>query len=150
MHLIADWTYDSGERVSHPFKTMSLDAFVDHHAERDLTPVGRARGAKKTVLVGAEHGAPNFDLRLFVLDPGGRIPAHKHPNIEHEQFVLDGEMTVGLDGEVHTASEGDVLFIPAETPHWYENRTERPVRFLCTVPQTEDYETDWLEAALDS
>jgi quercetin dioxygenase-like cupin family protein len=129
---------------------MSISAFVDHHADRDMETVGRARGARKTVLVGAEHGAPNFDLRLFVLDPGGRIPAHKHPDIEHEQYVLEGKMTVGLDDEVHTAAAGDVLFIPAQTPHWYENQTDQPVRFLCTVPQTETYETQWLEAPLDS
>lgn len=129
---------------------MSISGFVDHHADRDMQPVDRARGAKKAVLVGADHGAPSFDLRLFELEPGGRIPAHKHPDIEHEQYVLSGEMTVGLDGEVHTASEGDVLFIPAQTPHWYENQTDHPVRFLCTVPQTDSYETEWLEASLDS
>lgn len=112
---------------------------------REPQPVPRTRGAKKAELIGESDGAPNFAKRRFVLEPGARIPEHLHPDIEHEQYVLTGEITLGLDGETEVAGEGDVVFIPAETPHWYENRTDERAEFLCTVPITEDYATEWLE-----
>ena len=65
-------------------------------------PVKRARGARMAVLVGPEQGAPNFVTRRFLLAPGARIPAHRHPTIEHEQVMVRGEMVLGLDGTLHT------------------------------------------------
>jgi len=112
---------------------------------RELEPVSRTRGARKAELIGASEGAPNFATRRFVLEPGARIPAHRHPDIEHEQYVVSGEITLGLGDESELARAGDVVFIPAETVHWYENRTDEPAEFLCTVPITEEYETEWLE-----
>ena len=120
-------------------------ARVESAEGRRLEPVPRCRGAKKAVLIGEEEGAPNFAKRRFVLEPGGRIAAHRHPHIEHEQYVLSGEMTLGLDDETMTAGEGDVVFIPAGTVHWYENQTDESVEFLCTVPITDEYTTEWLE-----
>ncbi len=112
-------------------------------------PVARARGASMQVLLGPMEGTPNFITRRFTLAPGGRIPAHKHANVEHEQVVLEGEMVMGLDEREVTAHAGDCLFIPAGVAHWYENRGDVPVRFLCIVPRTEEYQTDWLEAAAE-
>ncbi|MFB6265402.1 MAG: cupin domain-containing protein [Bradymonadaceae bacterium] len=121
------------------------DAYVESAESRALEPVPNTRGAHKAVLIGEEDGALNFAERRFVLEPGGRIPAHRHPDIEHEQYVLRGEMKLELDGETVTASAGDAVFIPATTVHAYENEGDQPVEFLCTVPITEDYETEWLE-----
>ena len=124
-----------------------MSAYVLDPSERPLTPVPRTRGASMAVLIGPDDGAPNFSKRRFVLEPGGRIPAHRHPDIEHEQVVTRGEMVIGLDDEVSTARAGDVVFIPAKTVHWYENRSDEPCEFLCTVPITKRYETEWLEPA---
>ena len=116
----------------------------------ELQPVPRTRGAHKAVLIGPDDGAPNFATRRFLLEPGGRIPAHRHPDIEHEQYVLSGEMTLGLDDETVSVGAGEAVFIPAETVHWYENRSDEPVEFVCMVPNTDVYETDWLEELDDA
>ena len=108
-------------------------------------PIERARGASIQVLLGPGENVPNFVLRRFTIEPGGRIPAHLHDSIEHEQWVLEGELTLGVDGEEKTLHAGDAVFIPAGTPHWYENRTESVVRFLCLVPRTDFYRTEWLD-----
>jgi quercetin dioxygenase-like cupin family protein len=79
------------------------------------------------------------------IEPGGRIPAHRHDAIEHEQLVLEGEMVVSLDGREETVRSGDCLFIPVGVVHWYENRKKAPARFLCIVPRTDAYRTEWLE-----
>lgn len=124
---------------------MELPPFVRSAAGVPKKPVAKGKGAYLQVLIGPEDGAPNFILRRFTLEPGGRIPAHRHPTIEHEQFVLKGSMTIGLDGEEHVASAGQAVFIPAGVAHWYENRGSEPVEFLCVIPKTKEYETEWLD-----
>ena len=108
-----------------------------------------ARGTSIQVLLGPEDGTPNFVTRRFTIDPGGRIPCHRHPTIEHEQVVLEGEMVLALDDREHVVRAGDCVFIPAGVAHWYENRGAVPVRFLCMVPRTADYATEWLEPPAD-
>ncbi len=113
----------------------------------DGTPgsaVERSRGATIQVLIGPDEGAPNFITRRFTLEPGGSIPAHRHDVIEHEQVMLEGEMVLGLDDQEVVVKAGDCVFIPAGVAHWYENRGEVPVRFLCVVPRSDDYQTEWL------
>ncbi len=107
-------------------------------------PVENAEGAFIQVLIGPEE-APNFLLRRFTLLPGGRIPRHRHPDLEHEQYVLAGRMRIGLGDRVYEVGPGDAVFIPPGVAHWYENPGEDPALFLCVVPKTEDYRTEWLE-----
>mgnify|MGYP000423382274 CR=1 FL=1 len=62
---------------------------------------------------------------------------------------LDVTSRAGLgakDGDLVEVAAGDCVFIPPGVAHWYENRTDRIVRFLCVVPRTDDYRTEWLEA----
>ena len=108
-------------------------------------PVERTRGTAIQILIGPADGAPNFMTRRFTIDPGGRIPRHRHDSIEHEQVMLAGTMTIGLDRREVDVTSGDSIFIPAGVAHWYENRTDEPVAFLCMVPITTDYQTEWLE-----
>jgi quercetin dioxygenase-like cupin family protein len=111
----------------------------------NAVPVLRARGARMAVLIGPDDGATHFVMRRFHIAPGGRIPTHSHEAIEHEQIVIRGEMVIGLDDEEHTVRAGDAIFIPAGTAHWYENRGKADVEFICVVPHTSEYSTDWLE-----
>ena len=115
--------------------------------DAEVIPVDRARGATIQVLIGPNEGAPRFFTRRFTLQPGGRIPEHKHAAVEHEQVVLEGEMVLSLDGVERVVKAGDAIFIPAGVAHWYENRSAEPVSFLCIVPKTEEYQTEWLEEA---
>ncbi len=108
-------------------------------------PVRKARGARMAVLIGPEQGAPNFITRRFLLAPGARIPAHRHPTIEHEQVMVRGEMVLGMGDEVRTVRAGDAMYLPAGCAHWYENRTAEEVEFLCVIPNTKGYATEWLE-----
>jgi len=107
--------------------------------------VARSRGARMAVLIGAEQGAPNFVTRRFLLEPGGSIPAHLHPSIEHEQVVVRGEMDLTVDGTVRTVRAGDAVYLPSGCAHAYANRGSEPVEFICVIPLTAGYETEWLE-----
>lgn len=120
-------------------------AFSRPDREVAPVPVERARGAYIQVLVGPDEDAPNFFLRKFTLEPGGYIPLHRHATIEHEQYVLRGRMRLVLDGEAREVGAGDAVFIPAGVAHSYANVGDEPVEFLCIVPKTDDYATEWLE-----
>ena len=116
-----------------------------------------AEGLSKGVLVGEADGAPNLAMRRFTLAPGAEVPKHTN-EIEHEQYVLEGEYVVGIGGsgpgdadagEEYTVGPGDSLFIPAGTVHWYRNESDEPGAFICAVP-TDDDEIDMLEASANS
>ena len=124
---------------------MSQKPLIKRAADVKPAPVDRTVGTTIRILLGPDDGMPNFFLREFTLLPGARIPAHSHPDIEHEQLVLAGEMVLGLADDVCTVRTGDSVYIPAGTAHWYENRGNVPVAFLCAVPNTEGYDTEWLE-----
>ncbi len=100
-------------------------------------PVAAADGLEKGVLIGETDGAPTFAIRRFTLAPGGDVPKHTN-DVEHEQYVLEGEYVVGIDNQEYTVSAGDSLLIPAGTVHWYRNEGDEPGAFLCAVPTGDD------------
>jgi quercetin dioxygenase-like cupin family protein len=109
---------------------------VKHTNDVPADPVAAGRGTTRQVLIGPEVG-PNFALRRFIMEPGGGIPKHTN-TVEHEQYVLRGRARIGIGGEVTEVAPGDVVFIPAGTPHWYEVVGEERFEFLCVVPNGPD------------
>src|SRR6056297_3250005 len=105
--------------------------------EIEYDPVDAADGLEKGVLINDDHGAPHFAIRRFVLEAGGEVPKHTN-EVEHEQYVLAGEYTVGIGEEEHEVSAGDSLFIPAGTEHWYRNEGDEEGAFICAVPTGDD------------
>lgn len=95
--------------------------------------VEAAEGLRKGVLLDDSDGAPNFALRRFTLEAGAEVPKHSN-EVEHEQYVLEGEYVVGIDNEEYGVSAGDSLLIPAGTVHWYRNEGDERGAFLCAVP----------------
>ncbi len=124
---------------------VSVKAVIRNMNDPRPSPVGNSRGASIQVLLGPADGVPNFITRRFTLEPGGRIPEHRHESIEHEQVMLQGEMVLTLDGEEKVVRAGDCIFIPAGIAHAYANRGSETVRFLCIVPRTDAYQTEWFE-----
>jgi len=120
-----------------------------------VKPAGRAKpqkiergiGAEMAWLLDRHDGAPNFELRKFTIKPGGSIPKHYHPEIEHVQYVLRGRYKVGVGAKVHVVKAGDSVFIPKGTPHWYKNTGTDVAEFLCIIPKTERYDTIYIEEA---
>jgi len=112
--------------------------------DRALIIHSREFPAKKVEMEGAEgvtiremitcrDGAPNFAMRLFEVAPGGHTPLHTHP-YEHEVFILDGEGVLGGGIEARPLRPGDAVFVPASILHQFRNTGQRPLRFLCLIP----------------
>ncbi|GAA0458456.1 cupin domain-containing protein [Halococcus dombrowskii] len=113
------------------------DALLRRADGIEYEPVDAADGLEKGVLVDEARGAPNFAIRRFTLAAGGDVPKHTN-EVEHEQYVLSGEYTVGIGDEEHTVSAGDSLLIPAGVVHWYRNEGEQEGTFICAVPNGDD------------
>lgn len=102
--------------------------------ERRSVEAGTATEVR--ILLGPSDGAPNFAMRLFTMGEGGGMPRHTN-RVEHEQYVVHGRARVAIGDEVHEVGPGDVLYVPAGTPHSYEV-VDAPFEFLCMVPNAED------------
>jgi quercetin dioxygenase-like cupin family protein len=109
---------------------------VKHVTEIPEEPVAAGTGTTRQVLIGADQG-PHFAMRRFIMQPGGGMPAHTN-TVEHEQYVLRGRAAVGIGDQVVNVKAGDVVFIPAGTPHWYQAGEDEPFEFLCVVPNLPD------------
>ncbi|MEA3440058.1 MAG: cupin domain-containing protein [Chloroflexota bacterium] len=109
---------------------------VKHTHEIEAMIVEAGTGTTMQVLIPPEE-SPNFAMRRFVMQPGGGIPNHKNM-VEHEQYVLNGHAIIGIGDETFEVQKGDVVFIPAQVPHWYRNIGSEPFEFLCLVPNKPD------------
>ena len=55
-------------------------------------------------------------VALMTAPAGKMSEPHSHPN-EQWIFVLEGVMSLIVDGELHTAHPGELIYIPANTVH---------------------------------
>ncbi len=109
---------------------------VKHTHEIEAKHVDAGSGVTMQMLISPEEG-PHFAMRRFVIQPGGRMPNHTN-QVEHEQYVLNGRARIGIGDAVFEVSKGDVVFIPATVPHWYQTLGDEPFEFLCLVPNQPD------------
>ena len=99
-------------------------------------PIEAGTGTTMQVLIGPDE-APHFAMRRFSMEPGGGMPLHTN-EVEHEQFVTRGRARIGIGEEEYEVNAGDVVFIPAGVPHFYESTGDEPFEFLCLVPNGPD------------
>ena len=102
-------------------------------------PREKVKAGRKTyrqILIGPGE-APHFAMRRFIIEPGGEMPNHTN-TVEHEQLVLKGRAQLGIGDSIFEVKKDDVVFIPANLPHWYKTLGDEPFEFLCMVPNQED------------
>lgn len=104
---------------------------INEAAEKPVQMDG-VKGVQMAVMCGREHGAPNFALRSFRVEPGGHSTRHAH-DYEHEVFIVDGGGEVLLEGAYRPLKQGDVVYVPADHEHQFR-AGPTGMRFLCLVP----------------
>jgi hypothetical protein len=65
-----------------------------------------------------------------VVPPGGGPPPHFHRREDESFFVLEGEITVTVDGQSIAGTAGTFVQIPRQTPHAFKNNSPVPARML--------------------
>ena len=72
--------------------------------------------------------------RIFAFEatepPGGGPPLHTHGAEDEYFLVLEGEITVYIDGRIVVARAGESAFVPRGAAHCFKNRTTREARVL--------------------
>ena len=102
-------------------------------------PKEEVQAGEKTyrqVLISPEE-APNFAMRQFTIKSGGSMPEHTN-SVEHEQYVLSGEAEIGIGCHRYKVKPGNIVYIPANVPHWYKTIGDQAFEFLCVVPNQTD------------
>jgi quercetin dioxygenase-like cupin family protein len=109
---------------------------VKHAIDIEAKNVAAGKNTTIQVLISAQEG-PNFALRKFSMQPGGGMPRHTN-TVEHEQYVLRGQAAITIGDETHHVKAGDVVYIPQNIVHSYQNTGNEPFEFLCIIPNKED------------
>lgn len=72
--------------------------------------------------------------RIFAFEaiepPGGGPPLHTHATEEEYFFVLEGEMSFYIDGQVIVRKTGESAFVPRGAAHCFKNCSTRESRVL--------------------
>lgn len=80
-------------------------------------------------------GATQLYVGTGIVPPGAGTPMHLHEVDEEVLYVLDGEITLTLNDEVHTIGKGGTAFIPPGTWMKVENLSDEPANVLGILPR---------------
>jgi uncharacterized cupin superfamily protein len=69
-----------------------------------------------------ELGVTSFGINLMTLAPRQRGRIHVHEHQEEVYLVLEGELTIGIEGEEHTLPRGGVMRVGPSTRRQLLNR----------------------------
>ena len=78
------------------------------------------------------------DVSSHTLEPGaatggaGDPPMHE-PGSRETAVVLEGSLTLFVDGTRHELAAGDSVTFDADLPHHFENEGDEPTRFLAVI-----------------
>jgi quercetin dioxygenase-like cupin family protein len=115
---------------------MSLEnGIVKQYAQVPAKEFGpEAPGAAIRVLLSDEQdNAPIYKMRMIEIQAGGHSPLHRHP-YEHENYILEGEGEVEVNGCCHPLTAGTVVLVPPDALHQYRNTGTSLLRFSCSIP----------------
>ena len=87
-------------------------------------------GDTYTILLTGKDTAGRYCLIDMHVPPGGGPAPHRH-DFEESFTVLEGEIEATFRGVSSTVRAGQVINIPANAPHQFQNKSERPARLLC-------------------
>jgi quercetin dioxygenase-like cupin family protein len=97
--------------------------------DQNLPHIGLV-GDTYTSLLSGKETAGRFCLIDMHIPPGGGPPPHRH-DFEESFIVLEGEIEATFRGVKAVAGAGQTIHIPANAPHQFHNKSERPARLLC-------------------
>ena len=81
-------------------------------------------------LLRRELGVTSFGLNLMVFQPGGRSRIHRHERQEEVYLVLEGTLTLSVEGEEQELGEGELARVAPEVRRQLVNRTRERLAVL--------------------
>jgi len=124
---------------------MSLIRILD--VNKDYVEIPLLKGGKKAkAIVHPGMGAKYGSLNYVVMEPGDENILHVHPQSDDVIYIIQGEgVIVDGDGNENSFKQGNVIFIPAGTPHAVKARGDQTY-IAIGGPQPPDaamFKSDW-------
>jgi mannose-6-phosphate isomerase-like protein (cupin superfamily) len=92
---------------------------------------------------GFQHQDTEVSFIWVDMPPGGSVRLHKHPY--KEIFIIqEGVSTFTVGSETLEARAGQVIIVPAETPHKFMNLSDMRLKQV-DIHLNKEFITDWLE-----
>jgi mannose-6-phosphate isomerase-like protein (cupin superfamily) len=88
------------------------------------------RGADMFQSVRRELGVESFGINLMSLRPGQRLRVHRHEHQEEVYLVLEGTLTLLIEGEPHELGPDHLARVAPEVRRQLTNPTKEPVVLL--------------------
>lgn len=109
-------------------------------------------GSSGDLLVGSDE-RDHMELWHWCFAPGDAHPSEAHAQGTREMVhVVDGTLTLEVDGTSHAVPPGGAAMFNADRPHTYRNDGEAPVSLVMVVLQPDADLEEWTssEAAVES
>jgi mannose-6-phosphate isomerase-like protein (cupin superfamily) len=104
---------------------------ADVLADGDAVQTYSARGSEMFFKATAARDDGDFSLMERTLPARGRRPpAHRHTNCSEAYFVLDGAVTVEIEGVEHRLGPRAFALVPRGTAHTFGNSSSSEARLL--------------------
>jgi len=88
-----------------------------------------------TVMIGQAQTGGACSVLLAALRPGEGPPPHLHRDHDEYFFLLEGTISLVVNGEESTVAANTLAFVPRGTTHAFKNIGASPVRLLeWTIP----------------
>jgi quercetin dioxygenase-like cupin family protein len=87
----------------------------------------KTNGAERFQALRRELGVTSFGMNLVTLTPRQRGRIHDHAQQEEVYLVLEGELTLGVEGEEHTVARGGLARVGPGVRRQLVNRGTVPV-----------------------
>jgi quercetin dioxygenase-like cupin family protein len=84
-------------------------------------------------LQGQDEKVQETVVNVLEMAPGAAAPWHMHPAAQEILFVIEGSVTVEIEGQGSTVlKSGEIVLIPAEIPHLARNDGSGGAKALVT------------------
>jgi len=108
-----------------------------------LTPVKSSKAVENsmsygtalvTFLINGEDTGGDFSLLEMNARPGSEPPYHIHEREDETFYILEGRVSVMVDGEIHELGAGETMFLPRGIPHTFRIRSASARALLVLTP----------------
>lgn len=102
--------------------------------EKKILESSEVKNAAMKKLIGPEEGWKSHVMREIILQKDGYSPKHAH-DWPHINYVVQGEGSLFIDGEIQELSPGSIAYVPSNILHQFRNEGDGEFRFICIVPK---------------
>jgi len=81
---------------------------------------------------------PRMNFALVQFMPGQDFQAHYHEVMEENFFVLEGTITIYVDGTPHEVNPGQLIHIEPKEVHYVINKSSSVVRMVASLAPYKD------------